>query len=133
MNPLRMLFGRDLGAFHLRLSGCGGCTWAVDAFLRDREGRGPVLECSSPRHSGLLLVTGLLTEGLAESAFTVIEQAPPDALLVAIGDCALGRGVVAERLKMTLSVADQFTPDIEVAGCPVALEALLRGVEDVTR
>ncbi len=106
----------------------------VDAVIRGRFARGPrARECASPRHAGLIVVTGLWNVGLAEAALSVIEQAPAARKVMILGDCALGRGPLAAPLKYFDTVADSLSADAEVGGCPISLEAIREGLMDVAR
>lgn len=120
--------------FHVRLGCCGGCGDMVDAMLRDSfEGRPAVAECASPRHAGLVIISGLWNEGLAGPALDVIAQAPDAAKVLVVGDCALGRGLLAGRLSRIESASAYVEADAEVMGCPVSVEAIGEGVKNVTR
>jgi Ni,Fe-hydrogenase III small subunit len=107
------------GVFHLRMGGCGGCAEMVDSALRDGYGPRLLAECSSPRHSGTLVVTGCWTGNLAVSVERVIAQAPPGARLVVVGDCAMGYGFVFDRGRLSGSIRDEHDVYAEIEGCPV--------------
>lgn len=89
------------------------------------------LECSSPRHAGLVVVTGCWTPELGGAGLEVIAQAPSTRRLALVGDCALGRGFIAEVLGLAGGVGERVTPDLLVPGCPVSFESLVEGVRDV--
>lgn len=134
MSSAERSLARGLPVFHLRLGGCGGCADVVDALLRDRfKGRPPLVECSSPRHAALVIVSGMWNEGLSLSALEVLAQAPDGRRILVVGDCALARGLLAESMGDVEAVADHIDAQGEVNGCPPALSALAEGVKDVTR
>lgn len=127
------LLSRRVGVFHVRLGFCGGCGDLADVVLRDRfEGRGPLVECDSPRHARLLVVTGLWRPGVSEPALEVIEQAPVGRKIILIGDCALGRGPMIESLRAA-ALPEGLKPDLEVPGCPVSIKTICERISDVTR
>ena len=131
VNPFAFLRRRGPGVFHLRMGGCNGCAEMVDAVLRDAKSTAPV-ECSSPRHAEVVVVTGFWAPELALAALRVISQAPSTCRLVVAGDCALGRGFLVERLKLgEVKASLRIEPDLEIAGCPVETGALLEGVRRV--
>lgn len=118
--------------FHLRLSGCCGCGDVVDMLLRGRFKECPgIVECSSPRHAGLVVVTGLWNEELLAPGLAVIGQAPTSRKVMFAGDCALGRGPFAERIKHLGIAPEGLDVDAAVAGCPFSIEALSEGIRDV--
>jgi ech hydrogenase subunit C len=125
---------RRVGVFHLRLGCCGGCGDLLDVVLRDRfEGRPGVIECDSPRHAGLLVVTGLWSPGLAGAALEVIEQAPAGRKVIFVGDCALGRGPLLESVRAAAAMPAGLEPDGEVGGCPVSIKTICERISDVAR
>jgi Ni,Fe-hydrogenase III small subunit len=119
----------------------------VDSLLSDRPltrqrgrmhqwGLAPVVhfvECSSPRQADVVVVTGEWNEEVAGPALAVLDQAPAASKLVVVGDCALGQGPFALRLKTTGSIVDDAQPDLEIAGCPVAVDLLGEEMSNVTR
>jgi Ni,Fe-hydrogenase III small subunit len=127
------LLSRRVGVFHVRLGSCGGCGDLLDVVLRDRfEGRGPLVECDSPRHVRLLVVTGLWGPGVTGPALDVIEQAPVGRKIILIGDCALGRGPLLESLRAG-ALPEGLKPDLEVPGCPVSIKTICERISDVAR
>lgn len=136
MKAFETLVGRRCTAFHLRLAGCAGCAEVVEQWLRDRprgDRTAAPLECASPRHCDLMLVTGAWSPGLAESALAVQAQAPESAGLVAVGDCALAAGLLGEILRDLEPISDHLDAEVEVPGCPVTLEGLEEALRDVCR
>ena len=120
------------GVFHVRLGCCGGCGDLVDVVLRDRfEGRPRVFECESPRHAGLLVVTGLWSPGLTEAALEVIEQAPTGRKVVLVGDCALGRGPLSGIVRAGAELPGSMEPDAAIEGCPVYIKTICERIADV--
>lgn len=120
MNPLALLWNREAVIFHVRAGGCGGCGDMVDNWIRFSRGarRRPV-ECSSPRHAELLIVTGCRPELLEEAVLSVIEQAPRGCQVLLVGDCALGCsrfGDGKEPVKQTGIDTRAFS---KIEGCPV--------------
>jgi Ni,Fe-hydrogenase III small subunit len=99
--------------------------------LRDTKGATRPGEASSPRHAGVVIVTGCWSDDLAASVRLVVSQAPDTRRVVVVGDCALGRGVLAGRLRLPPGFSSNIRPDREVAGCPVETGRLLKEVHDV--
>jgi Ni,Fe-hydrogenase III small subunit len=128
----RLHLWRQTPVFHVRLGGCRACGDMADMVLRGSlEQCPPVVECGSPRHAALMIVTGLWSEEIAGTALAVTGQGPSSRKLILAGDCALGRGVFARRIKHLGSVPEGLEADIEVAGCPCSIEALCEGMRDV--
>lgn len=129
MNSFTAPWAQEITVFHVRMGGCAGCGLMVDTLLRDGfRGTPRLVECDSPRHAYLLVVTGFWTGELSGAALNVISQAPVAHRLLVVGDCALGRGPLAAKVD---DVTRHLEPDREVDGCPVTLESLVKGVRDV--
>lgn len=90
-----------------------------------------MVECDTPRHADIVVVTGSLTEPLSEAAIAVISQAQDAKQLFLVGDCALGEGPIAG-WKPGKDKMVGLEP-VLIRGCPVTLESLVKGVSDVTR
>ncbi|HUG15733.1 MAG TPA: hypothetical protein VMM78_12050, partial [Thermomicrobiales bacterium] len=90
------LLRRSLHVRHLDAGSCNGCDWEIQALL------GPVYDIqrlgidivASPRHADLLLVTGSVTRNLELAALATYEAMPEPRLVVAVGACACGGGVL---------------------------------------
>lgn len=121
--------------FHVRLGCCGGCGDMVDIELRCRaRGRPDVaVECDSPRHAGLLLITGFWSPGIAAAALLVVDQAPEGRKVLLVGDCALGRGNFLSSTRTAGPLPDGLEPYIEIPGCPVSAEEIRERIRDVAR
>lgn len=134
MNPLSLLWERQLGVFHLGLPGCGACGEAIRAILCEYpRAKYRLMECNSPRHADLVVVTGLFSADLAEEALETLSQAPGRALLAAVGDCALERSAFEKTRREGRRISDLVRIDIVVPGCPVDAVSILEEVRRVSR
>lgn len=132
--PLRSRGTRAIQAFHIRLGGCGGCGDNVDMLLRGGpRGHVRLVECGSPRHAKLVIITGLWNPGLSGAASLVAAQAPSGARIVIAGDCALGLGPYSDALKHLEAATDHVGADLIMSGCPLSLDELAEGAFDVAR
>lgn len=90
------LLRRSLHVRHLDAGSCNGCDWEIAALL------GPVYDVqrfgidfvASPRHADLLLVTGSVTRNLEKAARMTYDAMPEPKLVVAVGACACGGGIL---------------------------------------
>lgn len=129
-NRIRRLLRRSLHVRHLDAGSCNGCDWEIQALL------GPVYDIqrlgidivASPRHADLLLVTGSVTRHLEQAARLAYEAMPDPRLVVAVGACACGGGVLQGSYCTAGGVPNVLPVDVFVPGCPPRPQALIHGL-----
>ena len=127
---IRRLLRRSLHVRHLDAGSCNGCDWEIQALL------GPVYDVqrlgidvvASPRHADLLLVTGSVTRNLERAALATYEAMPEPRLVVAVGACACGGGVLQGSYCTAGGVSNVLPVDVFVPGCPPRPQALIHGL-----
>jgi len=124
------LLGRSLHIRHVDAGSCNGCDGELTHLLN------PVYDLqrfgidfvASPRHADLLLVTGGVTRNLELALRRTFDAAGEPKLVVAIGTCAIGGGVIGQTYAHKGGV-DQIVPvTVYVPGCPPRPEAILHGI-----
>jgi Ni,Fe-hydrogenase III small subunit len=127
---IRQLLRRSLHVRHLDAGSCNGCDWEIQALL------GPVYDVqrlgidivASPRHADLLLVTGSVTRHLEQAARLTYEAMPEPQLVVAVGACACGGGVLQGSYCTAGGVSNVLPVDVFIPGCPPRPQALIHGL-----
>lgn len=127
---IRQLLRRSLHVRHLDSGSCNGCDWEIQALL------GPVYDVqrlgidivASPRHADLLLVTGSVTRHLEQAARLTYEAMPEPRLVVAVGACACGGGVLQGSYCTAGGVSNVLPVDVFIPGCPPRPQALIHGL-----
>jgi Ni,Fe-hydrogenase III small subunit len=127
---IRSLLRRSLHVRHLDAGSCNGCDWEIQALL------GPVYDIqrlgidvvASPRHADLLLVTGSVTRHLERAALATYEAMPEPRLVVAVGACACGGGVLQGSYCTAGGVGHVLPVDVLIPGCPPRPLALIHGL-----
>jgi Ni,Fe-hydrogenase III small subunit len=121
------------GSLHIRQldsGSCNGCDWEIAALL------GPVYDIqrlgidivASPRHADLLLVTGSVTRHLEHAALRTYEAMPEPRMVVAVGACACGGGVLQGSYCTAGGVPNVLPVDVFIPGCPPRPQALIHGL-----
>lgn len=110
----------SLALRHVDAGSCNGCehelTAAANPFY-DLQQYG-LNVVASPRHADVLLVTGAITTRMAGPLQTAHASMPEPRLVAALGDCALGCGVLGTSAQLA-GPLDQIVPvDIRIPGCP---------------
>jgi Ni,Fe-hydrogenase III small subunit len=121
---------RSLHIRHLDAGSCNGCDWEIQALL------GPAYDIqrlgidvvASPRHADLLLVTGSVTRNLTKAARMTHEAMPAPGIVVAVGACACGGGVLQGSYCTAGGVDNVLPVDVWIPGCPPRPQALIHGL-----
>jgi Ni,Fe-hydrogenase III small subunit len=118
--------GRSLAVRHVDAGSCNGCehelTLASSPYVDlQRFGIGIV---ASPRHADVLLVTGPVTTRMREPLLTAYGAMPDPRRVVALGDCALGCGVLGSPDEIVGPVEALLPVDLRIPGCPPTPDAI---------
>jgi Ni,Fe-hydrogenase III small subunit len=118
--------GRSLALRHVDAGSCNGCehelTVAAGPYYDlQRFGLGIV---ASPRHADVLLVTGHVTTRMREPLLTAYAAMPEPRLVAALGDCALGCGLLGSPGELAGPVESVLPVDLRIPGCPPTPEAI---------
>ena len=114
--------GLSLALRHVDAGSCNGCEHElsiVTSPLHDIQRFGLDV-VASPRHADVLLITGPVTTRMASALRTAYDAMPEPRLVAALGDCALGCGVLGAPDALVGAVADVLPVDITIPGCPPA-------------
>jgi len=110
----------SLAMRHVDCGSCNGCEHELTLVSGPtvdmaRYGLGIV---ASPRHADVLLVTGAVTKRMQAALMIAYEAMPEPRRVVALGDCALGRGLVGSPAEIIGPVEDLLPVDLRIPGCP---------------
>ena len=127
---IRGLLKRSLQVRQVDSGSCNGCDWEIQSLL------GPAYNIqrlgfdivASPRHADMLLVTGSVTRNLEQAVRMVHEAMPAPGLVVAVGACACGGGVLQGSYCIAGGVGNVLPVDVWIPGCPPRPQALLHGL-----
>ena len=126
----RARLGRSLSIRHVDAGSCNGCELEIHALnnaIYDLERFG-IKFAASPRHADVLLVTGPVTHNMRVALERTYAATPDPKWVVAVGDCAAGRGVFAESYATVGSVNKVIPVDLVIPGCPPQPIDLLKGL-----
>lgn len=117
---------RSLAIRHVDAGSCNACEHELNAtaapqYDLQRFGLGIV---ASPRHADVLLVTGPVTSRMAGPLRAAYEAMPEPRLVAALGDCALGCGVLGAAAELAGPLDTLLPVDIRIPGCPPVPEAI---------
>ncbi|MBU4336103.1 MAG: oxidoreductase [Actinobacteria bacterium] len=119
---------------HVDAGSCNGCEIELAAAfgpVYDVERYGARL-VASPRHADVVLVTGVVTQNMAQPLRLTLAATPTPRVVVACGDCALGRGPLLAGYAVVGGAADVVPVDLQVPGCPPEPAAIVAALRRVT-
>ncbi|MBS1881649.1 MAG: oxidoreductase [Actinobacteria bacterium] len=79
---------------------------------------------ASPRHADVLLVTGPVTVRMRDALLTAYEAMPEPRRVAALGDCALGCGLLGAAPELAGPLEELLPIDIRIPGCPPTPERI---------
>ena len=122
--------GRSLAIRHVDAGSCNGCEHELNQLSSpyydlQRFGLGIV---ASPRHADVLLVTGPVTSRMREPLLIAYDAMPEPRRVAALGDCALGCGVLGTAENLVGPVDAILPVDLRIPGCPPTPEAIANAI-----
>ncbi len=111
---------RSLALRHVDAGSCNACEHELGAtaapqYDLQRFGLDIV---ASPRHADVLLITGVVTRRMEAALLAAHAAMPEPRLVAALGDCALGCGVLASSVELALPLERLLPVDLRIPGCP---------------
>ena len=126
----RKSLGRSLSIRQVDAGSCNACELEIHALnnaFYDLERFG-LRFVASPRHADVLMVTGPVTENMAEALARTYAATPSPKWVVAVGKCALDGGIFADSYAVAGGVSHVVPVDLHIHGCPPSPTELLRGL-----
>jgi Ni,Fe-hydrogenase III small subunit len=116
----------SLAVRHVDCGSCNGCEHELTL------ASGPTVDMSryglgivaSPRHADVLLVTGPVTTRMRVALLTAYEAMPEPRRVAALGDCAVGDGIIGSPSEIVGPVEAVLPVDLRIPGCPPTPEQI---------
>ncbi|MBQ7608474.1 MAG: NADH-quinone oxidoreductase subunit NuoB [Desulfovibrionaceae bacterium] len=124
------LFTRSLKLREVCCGGCAACeadTNVLGTLLYDL-GRFGIDFVASPRHADGILVTGPVTQNMAQALFDTYRAVPDPRIVIAVGSCAISGGLFAESPECLGGIPKEIPVDLYVPGCPPNPWSILSGL-----
>ena len=123
---------RSVALRHVDAGSCNGCEHELGLATTPRYDlqRFGLDIVASPRHADVLLVTGAVTTRMAQALRVAYDAMPEPRLVAALGDCALGCGVLAARSELAPGLEQLLPVDIRIPGCPPSPQAIAEALLD---
>ncbi len=121
---------RSLAIRHVDAGSCNACEHELTAtaapqYDLQRFGFDIV---ASPRHADVLLVTGPVTTRMRAALLAAYEAMPEPRRVAALGDCALGCGVLGDASQLAVPLEELLPVEIRIPGCPPSPQAIAEAI-----
>ncbi len=141
LNPLkireeiRKILGQSLKLRQVSAGGDNSCEWELTAsnnvqFDMSRFGIDFV---ASPRHADGIVITGPITENMAEPLERCYNAVPEPKIIILAGTDAISGGIFADSSALDRSFLSKHSVDLYIPGNPVHPLTFINGVLELTR
>ncbi|MBI9066362.1 MAG: hypothetical protein JEZ09_03650 [Salinivirgaceae bacterium] len=132
---IRKTFGNSLKLRSVSAGGDNSCEWELTAsnnvqFDMSRFGIDFV---ASPRHADGIVITGPITENMAEPLQRCYNAIPEPKIIILAGTDAISGGIFADSPAIDRSFLSKYPVDLYIAGNPVHPLTFINGVLELTR
>lgn len=134
-NEIPRVFGRSLKLRQVSAGGDNSCEWELGAannvqFDMSRYG---IEFVASPRHADGIVITGPITENMAEPLQICYDAVPEPKIIVLVGTDAISGGIHAGSAALDRSFLDKYPIDLYIPGNPAHPLTIINGLLDLTR
>ncbi|HPE85957.1 MAG: NADH:ubiquinone oxidoreductase [Bacteroidales bacterium] len=132
---IRKIFGQSLKLRQVSAGGDNSCEWELTAsnnvqFDMSRFGIDFV---ASPRHADGIVITGPISENMAEPLERAYRAIPDPKIIILAGTDAISGGIFADSPAIDRSFLSKYNIDLYIAGNPVHPLTFINGVLDLIR
>jgi Ni,Fe-hydrogenase III small subunit len=132
---IRSLFGRSLKLRQVSAGGDNSCEWELGAAnnVQFDMGRFGIEFVASPRHADGIVITGPITENMAEPLQICYDATPVPKIIILVGTDAISGGIFAGSPALDRSFLDKYPVDLYIPGNPAHPLTIINGLLDLTR
>ena len=127
---IRKYFGRSLKLRQISAGGCNGCELELNALsnVNFDIGRFGIEFVASPRHADGLVITGPISENMAEALQICYDATPAPKLIILCGTDAISGGLFAGSPAVDRTFLTRYPVDLYVPGNPAHPLTFINGV-----
>lgn len=127
---IKKYFGRSLKLRSVSAGGCNGCETELNACsnVNFDMARFGIEFAASPRHCDGIVITGPVTENMAQPLEETFLSIPSPKVVIAVGACAISGGIFAGSKSIDRSFFDRHKVDLYIPGCPVHPLTFINGI-----
>lgn len=134
-DEIRRVFGRSLKLRQVSAGGDNSCEMELNAannvqFDMSRFG---IEFVASPRHADGIVITGPITENMAEPLQICYDATPEPKIIVLVGTDAISGGILGSSSAIDRSFLSKYPIDLYIPGNPAHPLTIINGLLDLTR
>lgn len=132
---IRKLFGGSLKLRQVSAAGDNSCELELNAAgnVNFDMGRFGIEFVASPRHADGIVITGPISENMAEPLQICYDATPDPKIIILAGTDAISGGIFKDSPAINRSFLDKYTIDLYIPGNPVHPLTFINGVLDLIR
>jgi Ni,Fe-hydrogenase III small subunit len=132
---IHRLFGRSLKLRQVSAGGDNSCEWELGAAnnVQFDIGRFGIEFVASPRHADGIVITGPITENMAEALQICYDATPDPKIIVLVGTDAISGGIFADSNAVDRGFLEKYHIDLYIPGNPAHPLTIINGLLDLTR
>jgi Ni,Fe-hydrogenase III small subunit/ferredoxin len=132
---IHRLFRKSLKLRQVSAGGDNSCEWELNAAnnVQFDMGRFGIEFVASPRHADGIVITGPITENMAEPLQICYDAVPDPKIIVLVGTDAISGGIFAESPAINRSFLEKYPIDLYIPGNPAHPLTIINGLLDLTR
>ncbi len=134
-DEIHRVFGNSLKLRQVSAGGDGSGEWELNASnnVQFDMGRYGIEFVASPRHADGIVITGPITESMAEPIQICYDAIPEPKIIVLVGTDAISGGIHAGSTALDRSFLDKYPIDLYIPGNPAHPLTIINGLLDLTR
>jgi Ni,Fe-hydrogenase III small subunit len=134
-SEIRRVFGNSLKLRQVCAGGDGSGEWELNASnnVQFDMGRFGIEFVASPRHADGIVITGPITESMAEPLQICYDAIPEPKIIVLVGTDAISGGIHVGSSALDRSFLDKYQVDLYIPGNPAHPLTIINGLLDLTR
>ena len=132
---IRKYFGKSLKLRQVSAGGDNSCEWELNAAgnVNFDMGRYGIEFVASPRHADGIVITGPISQNMAEPLQLCYDAIPAPKIIILAGSDAISGGIFAKSPALDRSFLQRYPIDLYVPGNPVHPLTFINGVLDLIR
>lgn len=132
---INKLFGRSVKFRQVSAGGDNSCEWELNATsnVNFDMGRYGIEFVASPRHADGIVITGPITENMAEPLQICYDAIPVPKIIVLVGTDAISGGIFSESPALQRNFLTKYKIDLYIPGNPAHPLTFINGVLDLIR